>query len=412
MEEKAISSDLIRGHIDTIILHALSDGDKFAQQISDSIEAKSGNEYKINQATLYSSLKRLETLKFVSSYWNDSDNGRRKFFKLTESGKNTVESNLSSWSYSRTIIDKLMDCEPNNQPKIIETVKERIVEVPVYIEKPVEIVQNSQQITQNSNESAIEKPVNDSILSQKDQQETTQELNFRTILSGLVKATSVQKSTQQKDLEPFSRESEQDIPKEKLKFNDTIVQTDYNAHKASNTGKIDFGDLTLKAAKEGYKLRISSKDSVVSPGNVLINKLNVCSAMAIYLILMLEFLFISLRYKNVLSPSPIITIALIIAFSSFPIIMAVKFFKAPLFKTSKKVSADSILTAAIIVFNLLMITLAANLLAGVDFKDVFTILLSLAIPCIIFADVLLYFIIKYYFAKTKIFLIERKKNIK
>ena len=81
--EQAISSDLIRGHIDTIILHTLINGDKHAQQISDFVEEKSGNEYKINQATLYSSLKRLESLKFVQSYWNDSDNGRSKFFKLT-----------------------------------------------------------------------------------------------------------------------------------------------------------------------------------------------------------------------------------------------------------------------------------------------------------------------------------------
>ena len=113
MEPQAISSDLIRGHIDTIILHALLNGDKFAQQISDAIEQKSDSEYKINQATLYSSLKRLESLKYVSSYWYDSDaGGRRKYFKLTDLGKKTVEDNILNWSYSRGIIDKLMDCSP------------------------------------------------------------------------------------------------------------------------------------------------------------------------------------------------------------------------------------------------------------------------------------------------------------
>ena len=84
MEQHAISSDLIRGHIDTIILHTLLDGDKYAQQISDSIEEKSEKEYKINQATLYSSLKRLESLRFVKSYWNDSETGRRKYFNLAK----------------------------------------------------------------------------------------------------------------------------------------------------------------------------------------------------------------------------------------------------------------------------------------------------------------------------------------
>ena len=138
MEQQVISSDLIRGHIDTIILHTLLDGDKFPQQISDSIEDKSDKEYKINQATLYSSLKRLESLKYVRSYWNDSDNGRRKYYNLTESGKNTVESNLSNWSFSRAIIDKLMDCAP--QP-IYRT---------QYVEKIVEVVKDTSPATINN----------------------------------------------------------------------------------------------------------------------------------------------------------------------------------------------------------------------------------------------------------------------
>ena len=106
-----ISSDLIRGHIDTIILHSLLDGDKFAQQISDAVEEKSSGEYKINQATLYSSLKRLESLKLVLPYWFDCADGRRKYFRITDLGQQTVKDNLSSWTYSRTIIDKLMDLQ-------------------------------------------------------------------------------------------------------------------------------------------------------------------------------------------------------------------------------------------------------------------------------------------------------------
>lgn len=414
MEQPAISSDLIRGHIDTIILYSLIDGDKFAQQISDSIEIKSGNEYKINQATLYSSLKRLETLKFVQSYWNDSVSGRRKYFKLTENGKSNVESNLSNWSYSRAIIDKLMDCTPEQscQTKVIETIKEKIVEVPVYIERPVP-QQNTSNIQQIATTPVNSMPVTSKIESeQQEKPDNTQELNFRNVLNGLIKSSNSQKPTTQEKLTPIARESNAEKVEEKLKFNETITQTDYNANKASNTGKIDFGDLTLKAAKEGYKLRISSKDSVITPGNILINKLNVCSAMLIYLVVMLEFLVFSLAYKSVLNPAPIVTILLILAFSSFPVVMAVRFFKAPNQKTSKRINADGILTSAIIVFNLLMITLAANLLAGVDFSDTFTILLSLVIPCVIFTDVLLYFIIKFYIAKTKFFSIKPKKTAK
>ena len=55
-----ISSDLIRGHINTIILRCLYDGDKYGYDIINEIEKKSGGLYILKQPTLYSALKRLE----------------------------------------------------------------------------------------------------------------------------------------------------------------------------------------------------------------------------------------------------------------------------------------------------------------------------------------------------------------
>ena len=104
-----ISSDLIRGHINTIILRCLYDGDKYGYEIIDEIEKKSGGLYTIKQPTLYSALKRLESLQYVSSYYGDSSyGGRRKYFSLTDTGRQITEQNLSEWEYSRTIIDSLI----------------------------------------------------------------------------------------------------------------------------------------------------------------------------------------------------------------------------------------------------------------------------------------------------------------
>jgi len=402
MEQQAISSDLIRGHIDTIILHTLLDGDKFAQQISDAVEEKSGKEYKINQATLYSSLKRLESLKHVTSYWNDSPSGRRKYFKLTDAGKNSVETNLSSWSYSRAIIDKLMDCAPTPiyQTKIVEKVVEVPVEVPVKIEQVIKTNDN----LENPNKV---QPVQ--IEDRNENKSDVQEVNFRNILNGLIKSSSSQKNEtapEIKDLEPIERTEN---VSEKQKFNETIDSTDYNAQKPSNTGKIDFGDLTIKAAKEGYKLRISSKDSASPSGNVFIGKINVCAALATYLIVMLEFLFFTLRFGSTLNAKPIVTILAVLALSIFPVLAVVKFFKNPNAKISGKLSPDALSNAAIIVFNLLFITLAVNLLVGVDFSNTYVILLSFVIPCVLFTDILLYYVIRFGISKTKLFNLKQKK---
>ena len=104
-----ISSDLIRGHINTIILRSLYDGDKYGYDIINEIEKKSGGLYSLKQPTLYSALKRLESLKYVTSYYGDySNGGRRKYFSLTDLGRKITEQNLSEWEYSRTIIDSLI----------------------------------------------------------------------------------------------------------------------------------------------------------------------------------------------------------------------------------------------------------------------------------------------------------------
>ncbi len=424
MEPQAISSDLIRGHIDTIILYSLIDGDKFAQQISDSIEEKSNKEYKMNQATLYSSLKRLENLKLVTSYWNDSASGRRKFFKLTEKGKETVDANLSNWSYSRSIIDKLMDCEPTSlsQTKIVEVEKvvEKIVEVPVVKEIVREIeVPIVKEVTKTVtiNDPVFSTPLTqpEPIIQLNDEQnnhvESTNELNFRTILSGIIGSRAIE--SQSSEIDETSKNQNVDSiqlkPIEKSKLNDTLNVTEYNPNKTNQTGKIDFGDLTLKAKKEGYKLRVSSRESYYQIGSLLINKLKLVSSFVIFLVAILEMLFVVLAYQSIVNIELGTKIISLVILAVFPISMLAIYLKSPQKTTSENVKVDSVLTSAIIVFNLLLITLAANLLIGIDFSNVNVILFSCLIPCLLFVDILAYYVIKYFIAKLSFFAVENKK---
>ncbi|MGN0822440.1 MAG: helix-turn-helix transcriptional regulator [Candidatus Gallimonas sp.] len=108
-DEKSISSDLIRGHINTIILRALYDGDKYGYEIIADIERKSHGQYSMKQPSLYSALKRLEKEGYITSYWGGSvSGGRRKYFSLTDAGKEISERNQAEWEYSRTVIDSLI----------------------------------------------------------------------------------------------------------------------------------------------------------------------------------------------------------------------------------------------------------------------------------------------------------------
>jgi PadR family transcriptional regulator PadR len=109
MLESRISSDLLRGHTDTIILKFLLDGDKYGYEISKLIQSKSGGEYELKEATMYSSLKRLESDGSITSYWGDeTQGGRRRYYRITEKGKKAYFENKKNWDYAKRILDTLM----------------------------------------------------------------------------------------------------------------------------------------------------------------------------------------------------------------------------------------------------------------------------------------------------------------
>lgn len=98
MVDVRISSDLLRGHTDTIILKLLLDGDKYGYEISKLIHSDSDGEYELKEATMYSSLKRLEGDGGITSYWGDeTQGGRRKYYSITDKGKETYSENKKNW---------------------------------------------------------------------------------------------------------------------------------------------------------------------------------------------------------------------------------------------------------------------------------------------------------------------------
>jgi PadR family transcriptional regulator PadR len=109
MTDNKISSDLLRGHTDTIILKLLMDGDKYGYEITKLIQANSRGEYELKEATMYSSLKRLEADGSITSYWGDeTQGGRRKYYRITEKGRLVYSENKSNWEYAKRVLDNLL----------------------------------------------------------------------------------------------------------------------------------------------------------------------------------------------------------------------------------------------------------------------------------------------------------------
>lgn len=105
----SIAADLIRGHTDAVILSILMRRDSYGYDINKTILAGSGGAYELKEATLYTAFKRLEDMGAVSSYWGDENTGaRRKYYTITDRGKEMYKQLYEDWQKAKNIIDSLM----------------------------------------------------------------------------------------------------------------------------------------------------------------------------------------------------------------------------------------------------------------------------------------------------------------
>lgn len=105
----SITSDLLRGNTDTVLLALLEGGDSYGYEINKSIRDSSGGEFALKEATLYCAFKRLEEVGDIESYWGSEPSGaRRHYYRLTERGRQTLERGRRDWESARSILDKLI----------------------------------------------------------------------------------------------------------------------------------------------------------------------------------------------------------------------------------------------------------------------------------------------------------------
>ncbi|MCL2401159.1 MAG: PadR family transcriptional regulator [Oscillospiraceae bacterium] len=108
----SIASDLIRGHTDSIILARLMGGDNYGYEINKSIQQKTDGKYELKEATLYTAFRRLEQAGCISSYWgNERTGARRRYYSITDSGRDTYEKLIREWQSAKEMIDKLIETE-------------------------------------------------------------------------------------------------------------------------------------------------------------------------------------------------------------------------------------------------------------------------------------------------------------
>ena len=112
------TSSLISGFIDIILLKIISMEDGYGYSISKTISYITDNACEIKEATLYSGLRRLEAEKLIASYWGDeSQGGRRKYYTLTQAGREHLAESKAKWDMTKIIMDKILNWEENRNER-------------------------------------------------------------------------------------------------------------------------------------------------------------------------------------------------------------------------------------------------------------------------------------------------------
>ncbi len=104
-----ISSDVIRGYNDTMILYLLLQNDSYGYELSRNIREVSEEKYVIKETTLYSAFARMETNGYVESYSKNAENGKRRtYYRITDKGRNYYKEKCEEWNLTKEVIEKFI----------------------------------------------------------------------------------------------------------------------------------------------------------------------------------------------------------------------------------------------------------------------------------------------------------------
>ena len=105
-----ISSDVIRGYNDTMILYLLLQEPSYGYEISKNIRELTQEKYVMKETTLYSAFSRLEKNQYIESFYGDETNGKRRtYYRITPLGRDYYKEKCEEWFVTKEVVDKFVE---------------------------------------------------------------------------------------------------------------------------------------------------------------------------------------------------------------------------------------------------------------------------------------------------------------
>lgn len=105
-----ISSDVIRGYNDTMILYLLWKKPSYGYEISKQIRILSNEKYVIKETTLYSAFTRMEKNGYIESFSEqNTDTGKRRtYYRITEKGRTYYLEKCDEWKLTQEVVENFI----------------------------------------------------------------------------------------------------------------------------------------------------------------------------------------------------------------------------------------------------------------------------------------------------------------
>lgn len=93
-----MEGEMLKGHLDMIVLAALSSGPAHGYAVIQEIRRRSGGAFDLPEGTIYPALHRLEQAGWLNSRWTSSESGRqRRVYSLTRRGQRALLDHRAVW---------------------------------------------------------------------------------------------------------------------------------------------------------------------------------------------------------------------------------------------------------------------------------------------------------------------------
>ena len=106
-----ISSDVIRGYNDTMILYILKQEPSYGYEISKRIRSISEDKYIIKETTLYSAFSRMEKNGYIESYESAGDGSgkKRTYYRISDAGLKYYREKCNEWELTKDVVQRFID---------------------------------------------------------------------------------------------------------------------------------------------------------------------------------------------------------------------------------------------------------------------------------------------------------------